>query len=170
MQSTWFVAWFAIDQKRLESRRNGMLCCIQYPTDFVPNKLSQKTYFQTFFNDHFSNCLLSSWISKVGVIVTTLALLGTTIYGSLQLEQDFDPMWLLPANSHLVKFLNAREANYPGIGVQGLVVANQVNWTSSFVEMDQFVRSFQESTSIYKLDNWYEDFKVYSNKNFGTSE
>ncbi len=101
--------------------------------------------------------------------MTTLGLLATTLYGNSQLKQDFDPMWLLPENSHLVKYINGRQANYPGVGVQGLVVANQVNWTSSFTQLETFMSSIRESEYIHKFDSWYDDFKKYSNKNFGTS-
>lgn len=99
----------------------------------------------------------------------TVGCLCVTIYGNTKLRQEFDPIWFLPDDSHLSQFLSKREISYPGIGFPGFIVLHQVNWTASFHEMEQFVNDFQGSEHVYQFDNWYEDFKEYSNKNFRTS-
>ncbi|CAL8112733.1 unnamed protein product [Orchesella dallaii] len=168
LQTTFFVGWFAIDQKRVEERRNAYFCCIKYRDDeFIPSKFSQRSYAQIFFDEFFSKYLFTP-VAKTIVITITLGCLATTIYGNTKLRQEFDPIWFLPEDSHLSQFLEKREVKYPGIGFPGFVVAHQVNWTASFPQMEQFMHDFQESTNVYQFENWYEDFKEYSNKNLGT--
>ena len=43
--ATWFVAWFSIDQWRIEDGRNGSAPCIRHQ-DFKPNAFSQRNILQ----------------------------------------------------------------------------------------------------------------------------
>ena len=59
---TYFVAAFAIDQKRVEERRNAFFVWIKYKEDeFVPNSWSQESYAQTFFDKVLSKYLFNKW-------------------------------------------------------------------------------------------------------------
>lgn len=42
MQASWVVAWLVIDERRIESKRDGCLPCIKYSPDWKPNKFSQR--------------------------------------------------------------------------------------------------------------------------------
>lgn len=53
---------------------------------------------------------------------------------------------------------------------EAFLVANQVNWSESFEAFDKVLKDLESSNSIFKLENWYEDFKEYSNTHFGTSK
>lgn len=77
-------------------------------------------------------------------------------------------MWFLPEDSYMSQYVKQRDINYPGIGYPAYVVAHNVNWSASFSEFDEFVHDFQGSHELYNFENWYEDFRPYSNKNFGT--
>merc|ERR1719433_1020190 len=48
LQATWFVAWFSLDQRRIEAGRDGSLVCFIHK-DFRPNKFSQRNILQSFF-------------------------------------------------------------------------------------------------------------------------
>lgn len=64
-QITFFVGWLAIDQRRLESRRNAFFFCKKYkPTEYIPNKWSQSSYLQIFFEKFLAPIILSK-IGKV---------------------------------------------------------------------------------------------------------
>jgi Niemann-Pick C1 protein len=61
LQATFFVAWFAVDQKRLEDRRNGFCFWIKYTdAEFVPSAWSQKSYFQDVFDGFFSKVIFTT--------------------------------------------------------------------------------------------------------------
>jgi hypothetical protein len=57
---TFFVAILAIDQKRLEQKRNAFIFWKKYKeTDYMPNKWSQSSYLQIFFEKILAKYLLT---------------------------------------------------------------------------------------------------------------
>jgi len=56
-QATFFVACFALDQKRIEDARNSMFPCYKH-TNFNPNSCSRNNYAQWFFDKIYSKLLL----------------------------------------------------------------------------------------------------------------
>ncbi|XP_021948457.1 protein patched homolog 2 isoform X2 [Folsomia candida] len=169
LQATFFVACFALDQKRVEDRRNAFFLWIKYKEDeFIPNSWSQESYLQTLFNRILAKYLFTPW-AKITVILITLSMLGVTMYGNTLLRQEFDPMWFLPSDSYMSKYVEKRETYYPGTGYPSFLVANQVNWSESFQSFDRVLNDLKSSDAIYNLENWYDDFKEYSNANFDTN-
>jgi Niemann-Pick C1 protein len=79
-QVTLFVACLAIDQKRLEERRNAFFYCIQYRAqDFVPNLWSQQSYLQLFFEKIMAKAIFSkvgkvSGLEQTGLICNAIEL------------------------------------------------------------------------------------------------
>ncbi len=88
--------------------------------------------------------------------------------GNLRLRQEFDPMWFLSHDSHIVRYIDAKKVYYPNTGFNGFIVGHQVNWTASFASFDKFVQNMKNADAIFLFDTWYEDFKKYSNRNFKT--
>ena len=37
VQATWFIAWFSLDQRRVEERRDGLIVCYIHK-DYTPNR------------------------------------------------------------------------------------------------------------------------------------
>ena len=37
---TWFTAWLALDEKRVEARRDGLLPCLELSQDYSPSACS----------------------------------------------------------------------------------------------------------------------------------
>lgn len=57
-QATFFVACFAVDQKRLEQRRHGFFPWIKYSeAEFTPSEWSQKSYSQQIFDALFEKVI-----------------------------------------------------------------------------------------------------------------
>lgn len=64
-QVTFFVGWLAIDQKRLENRRNAFFFWKKYANqDFIPSLWSQTSYLQVFFE----KCLAKYILTKIGKV------------------------------------------------------------------------------------------------------
>lgn len=64
MQSTLFPACLTLNQRRIEARRDALVPCIQYSTDYEPNKLSQQSLVHGVFKKYFAPTLLSA-VGKV---------------------------------------------------------------------------------------------------------
>ena len=59
IQATWFVAWFTLDQRRIEARRDGLVPCYTH-RDWTPNECSQRNFFQNFFSRVYAPAVLSA--------------------------------------------------------------------------------------------------------------
>jgi hypothetical protein len=106
LQCTFFVAWMSLDQKRLESHRNGCCPCYKHK-DYTPNAIAKKNISQSVF-DAYGSLLMKTPV-KIGLLVFTAALTGLGIWGNLLLEQRFDPTWFLPPDSYLARWFNANQ-------------------------------------------------------------
>lgn len=56
---TFFVACFTIDQRRLESNRNGVIPCVQH-TNYTKNKCSQQQFSNRVFHVLYSKVVFST--------------------------------------------------------------------------------------------------------------
>ena len=57
--------------------------------------------------------LLSSRLYRALVLLLTLGLLAVGLWGSLLIQQKFDPKLLLPGDSYLRQWLNVHDVMYP---------------------------------------------------------
>ena len=62
-------------------------------------KKTQTSYVDRSF-DVYSKILLKP-VSQGIVLIVTLGLLGVSVWGNVELRQEFDPMWFLPKTSYL---------------------------------------------------------------------
>ena len=123
LQSTWFVAWMAIDQSRIEATRNGCFPCIKHKAtenqdEAVCNgseksvmiqsncgkvKKMGKSFTDNVNFDAYAKILLKTPVQAV-VILITLTILAISLWGNVELRQEFDPMWFLPRDSYLARW------------------------------------------------------------------
>ncbi|XP_067935970.1 patched domain-containing protein 3-like [Watersipora subatra] len=159
MQSTFFVAWLTIDQRRQDATRDACCIWIKY-YNFVPNSCSQREFLPWILRRFIAPALTTLPI-KVLVLSLVLCLLGLSGYGAYRLKTDSDMAWFLPTDSYLLRFLDTYESSFDeGIpadlyignvsyyndtkGIQALVdelesskyvkEGSVVNWQSSFIE------------------------------------
>jgi hypothetical protein len=90
-QCTFFLAWMAIDQRRIESRRNGCCPCFVHEEAGSEGACSQHSLMRVAFKG-FGQLLVKP-TTKVIVILATAALAALAVLGNLRLRQDFDPAW-----------------------------------------------------------------------------
>ena len=109
LQSTWFVAWMAIDQQRIEARKNGLLVCITHPpearTALCPG--AKRNHLQRACAV-YARVLMRKPV-KAAVLLFTAATFGLSVWGNVLLRQEFDPMWFLPRDSYLSQWVSARD-------------------------------------------------------------
>ena len=92
LQVSWFVAWMSIDQKRIESGRNGILPCITHSKkpkkskDPTKNKYSWKNAGKSIFK--WYGKLLESSFHAIIVILITLGFLSCGLYGTMNIKQE----------------------------------------------------------------------------------
>ncbi|KAG7164111.1 NPC1-like intracellular cholesterol transporter 1-like, partial [Homarus americanus] len=117
LQATFFVAWFTLDQTRLEDNRNGLLWCYKHK-NWTPNKCSQYDLCQMFFDKIYPKYLLMTPVKMV-VLLMTVGVFATSIWGVTNLRQEFNPVWFIPQSSYLFQFLYRAQEYYPDADING---------------------------------------------------
>jgi len=166
LQATWFIAWFSIDQRRIEAGRNGSLVCYTH-TNFQPNKLSQKNILQSVFKSIAKAVI--RWPARIAIILASLTLLGVSIWGNVLLRQEFNPVWFLPADSYLAQWHHHNSQLFPSQGEQVTVFLAGLQLPEELPKLDLIHSKLQKQSDIIassSLDSWYLDFKKYVNNNF----
>ena len=164
LQATWFVAWFSIDQRRIEQKRNGSLPCIQHQ-NFQPNSFSQKNILQTIFKS-ISRVIVTNSM-KVAIILLTLVLLGISVWGNVLLRQEFNPIWFLPSESYLAQWHKYNSIYFPSQGEKVNLFMENLDLPSELSKLERVHRQLAEQEDIINsLDSWYLDFKKYMNDHF----
>ncbi|KAL3271630.1 hypothetical protein HHI36_022104 [Cryptolaemus montrouzieri] len=113
---TFFCACFAIDQKRIENKRNGMIPCIQYKV-YQRNECSQKNISNRVFHFIFDEIILTTPFKMVAILIT-IALAAVSMKNCFKLEQRFDPHWFVPKSDQLHTFFEERKILYPNSGFE----------------------------------------------------
>ena len=166
LQATWFVAWFSLDQRRIEAGRNGSLVCYTHK-DFQPNKFSQRNILQTLFK-HLAKVVITV-PGKAAVISLSLVFLGFSVWGNILLRQEFNPIWFLPPESYLAQWHSHNSQYFPSRGEEVTVFLAGLDLPRELETLDRVHSILNHQTDIIapnSLDSWYLDFKTYVNLNF----
>lgn len=165
LQATFFVAWFALDQTRLEEQRDGLIWCYKYK-DWAPNKCSQYDLCQLFFDKIYGKFLLKNPV-KVAVILSTVVLTGASIWGVTNLRQEFDPVLFIPQSSYLFKFLSRILHYYPEAGERGTLYLGALDYSQEFPKIGQLSTQMKENEYISFVDSWYDLMVTYTMQDTG---
>jgi len=164
LQATWFVAWFSIDQRRIEEQRNGSIICIKHK-NFKPNQFSQKNILQTVFKS-IANVIVLKPV-KALIILLTLVILGFSIWGNVLLRQEFNPIWFLPPDSYLAQWHKYNSIHFPSQGEKVTVFMENLDLPADLAKLDKIHEELKaQDDIIHSIDSWYLDFKKYMNEHF----
>ncbi|XP_071520862.1 patched domain-containing protein 3-like [Panulirus ornatus] len=164
-QATFFVAWFTLDQTRLEDKRNGLIWCYKHK-NWTPNQCSQYEICQTFFDKIYSKVLLMKPV-KVLVVAMTALLFGASLWGVSNLRQEFNPVWFIPQSSYLFQFLSRLLNYYPQAGVRGSVYFGALNYSQELPKICQLTAALRENEYISSVDSWYDLMVDYTKLDTG---
>ncbi|XP_037793998.1 NPC intracellular cholesterol transporter 1 homolog 1b-like [Penaeus monodon] len=161
-QSTYFVAWLSLDQRRLEDSRHGFLWCWKIK-NWTPNECSQRDLCQTFFTEVYAKYLFKLPV-KIIVIVVTAAVVAVSGWGLSNLRQEFDPIWFLPQDSYLYNFFVKQKYYYPSSGEEGTVYFGNISLLAEMPKIEELVKQLNENEYVAEVDSWYPAYKKYWEK------
>jgi len=165
LQVTHFVAWFSLDQRRQVAKRDGCLCCIVHNNFKPENHSNEKSYLNRIFAQ--VGKLLTFNSVKIIVILLCVTFLSIGIWGTMSLTQEYQPEWLLPADSEVAKWFEVKNNLYPKFGEPGFVMVKQVNVSAEMDKFDELINKLtgpDQEWNINKVQPWHIGFRNYVNK------
>ncbi|GAB0092699.1 NPC intracellular cholesterol transporter 1 homolog 1b-like [Sergentomyia squamirostris] len=154
---TFFVAIFALDERRITARRNAIFPCIVHTEDKETLWFNQRLM-QRSIKAIYSKFILTK-PGKIVVLMTVIGLTGLSAESLMRLEQKFDPMWFVPSETHLGKFIPQRNKLFPTMGYEGGVFVGKVNYSaeySTLAAMSEIVKN--QSDILFQVNSWVEPF------------
>ena len=161
--ATFFLAIFTLDQRRIDDRRDGIICCWKKSPDWTPNKCSQMSLTDKVFS-HLAETLIKLPV-KIVILVLTSALLGVSIYGVTLLETDFDVSWFLQPGSYLQLYVEANEKYFPSNGISGQIyVADLTEYGPHLDDIEKLTNKVATNVENIKengVESFIPDFKKF---------
>jgi len=176
LQISWFAAWMSLDEERIAAGRDGLVPCVVHDKDYRPSSCSQKEY-GAMVMEKYCKCF-SFILFKVVVIVVSLGFLVCGIWGTLHMEQKFDPINLLPSDSYARQWKTQYDTFYYGSGLtqfSGEIYSAGFDHTD-LGRFDQLSLGLQEvleeGSVLGSYKSWWVKLKEYaiSKKNYSTWE
>jgi len=162
-QSTFFVAWFSLDQRRLEDNRNAFCCCVVH-NEHEPNSYSQKNIMHSVF--HSLGKLLTIPGVKVVVLLLTGTLLGVGVWGNALLRQEFDPAWFLPPGTYLATWFDFNKLYFPTEGEAGTIYFSNTHLPEEIGKIEGLVSALESKPEILQdVDSWTSKYLEYVTTN-----
>jgi Niemann-Pick C1 protein len=134
---TFFVAFFSLDQRRIESDHDGCVCCYQHK-EYKPNACSQISILDMMFLK-YSKVVIKLPFKIVVIVMTVLPIL-LAIFGCTQLKEEFKFTWFLEEGTYLRSFIDEMEAQFPSSGFVGEIwVADHPDIHTKIKELDTLI-------------------------------
>ncbi|XP_011688297.1 PREDICTED: uncharacterized protein LOC105450244 [Wasmannia auropunctata] len=168
LQITFFIACFTLDAKRIEQKRNGILPCIVHE-NFAPKSSDMSSAFSwKLINFLYSRILLTT-PGKIIIILITLLMMSISIMGLLQLQQWYDPKWLLSKDSYLHQFIAIRDEAFPNQGYEAFVImGDDIDYSSEFSKIISMTERLQNASFVQNLEPWPIDFTKFVSMYYAT--
>nr|XP_003706373.1 PREDICTED: Niemann-Pick C1 protein-like [Megachile rotundata]XP_012147953.1 PREDICTED: Niemann-Pick C1 protein-like [Megachile rotundata] len=165
-QITFYVAFFTLDARRIENKRNALLPCIVHE-NFTPKFVSpQEELPSRLITYLYSNVILTK-PGKILIVLITVIIASVGIKGILQLQQWFDPRWFIPDHSYLSKYINMMRLEYPERGYEAIILMGDFNYTSEFPKIISLAETFANLSTVESLKSWPHDFTKFVLQFFG---
>merc|ERR1719339_514034 len=81
---------------------------------------------------------------KILVIIMAAGLLGGGVYGTTQLQQEFDPIWFLPPTSYLRQWFEASDTFFPSDGERVTVYLTELDFANGLRPAIHFSRLMEK--------------------------
>ena len=166
LQLSWFTAWLALDERRKEAGRDGLLPCLVHPEHHRPLGCSSLTSGRLEGGGaRLYETLSQHWAYKLTVLLLSAAFLACGITGWARIVHRFDPILLLPSESYLREWVNLQTEFYPENGWQAELYSAGLD-QRNLSKVEELLAGLetlkQEGNIIRGWDCWWEPFKTFA--------
>ena len=173
LQVTWFIAWMTLDERRVASKRDGVLPCINHTEEDKGISCSPQKK-SSFSLSSVYQRLLSSKMLMVFICLLTAGLFGVGAWGWSMMRVKFAIGLLLPRDNYLREFFITHDTFYPDNGWTPEVYSETFNYThlDTIDKLVTGLRVLEEKKTIREVNPWWTKMKSYvvDKKNFATWE
>ena len=149
-QTSWFIAWMVLDQRRVEQKRNGFVPILVHK-DWQPPKWTQKDISKTMMTKMTQ--LMRLPIVQGFVILLTIATLSFGIWGTYNMKVHFILTNILPDDSYMRSWLDQNEIDFPSDGYGVEFYTQDVSYTvEDFEKIERIINQLDNLTRIH--DEW----------------
>ena len=116
--SSFFLAWLILDQKRIEEKRDAIICCLKKNDGWIPNECSKKSFQEFIF--HKYSTYLDKRSFKITALIVTAVMFVTSCIGVAMLESNFDVVRWLPREIEYVhEYFDSESKYFPNDDIGG---------------------------------------------------
>ncbi|CAG0912381.1 unnamed protein product [Notodromas monacha] len=171
LQLTVFVPCLALDEKRMDSRKNACCPCVPMAVGYEPNTFSQKSYLVLFFKRVFAPVILSTPV-KILATLLCLGMVAVNFWGMMHMQHNFDPRKYITWGSYQDLYLKAMEQYFPHSGETGAFHIGQIDYWKETDALEELYSSVVAERSIRTetVDFWHHSFVQWIRKNNRTVE
>lgn len=159
MQATFFLAWLVRDEKRMEENKNGFLWCVTHK-NWKPWKCSERDLMADAFKHGFCRFILCEPV-RVFVLIASGCLLASSAWATMNLHQEFNPMWFIPSSSYLYEAFEASNKYFPDAGERGYVYFANTSLPDDLPELNRFADALTANNVVSSVDAWFTALDEY---------
>jgi len=167
-QITFFLAWFSLDQRRVEDTRDGCICCWKKKDDWEPPACSKKSLFTSVFQK--IAFILLKLPAKIIVLLITFSMLGLGIYGSATLERNFDYNEWIETGTYLRNYLEEKPVHFPDGGQASNLYFTDLNYAKDMENIGKLINEMvtmsnkeEKNISPNSVKSWFGSFVDFVN-------
>ena len=146
-QTSFFVAWMVLDQKRIKEKRNGFIPCIVHK-DWQKPKWSQKNM-STSIACKVAK-LFEFHLFQISIIIITMSFLSIGIWAASEIEIEYDIKFLIPEDSYLKAWIRQNDEHFPSNGYGVTFYSQEVSYDlEDFLKVDLIVNDLDNLTKTH---------------------
>ena len=157
---TFFLAWFSLDQRRINDKRDACVICIKAKdcrkdTDDYDLSLMERLFAA------YADILATSKV-KCAILIASMTVLLVSSYGASQLKAEYDDLAYVSNTSYLIQYHEADQYYFPKTGSKGIVYLIDVpNIGMKLDKMKQLISNVENLNEVDSVNAFLPYFEAY---------
>ena len=158
--TSFFLAWFYLDQCRIADRRNGCFCFYKSVPYWIwrsPNSITRPTMDSIF--GRYASVLVKPSV-KFTALLFSIAITVFSTYEATQLDAHFDSKAFLPNESYFIQFVLS-DQQYFHSSCTGILYVTNASDISKLGKINNMLDAVEENGEIIHINSFIPYFAAY---------
>ena len=157
LQATFFLAWLIKDEQRMKEHRHGLLWFIKFD-NWEPS--NNRDLLKDFFTNVYCKVLMMTPV-RCFVIMISALFVGSSIWATSNLHQEFNPMDFISSTSYVYKWFKATSTYYPTKREHGFIYFDHVELPKDLPALHDLVNKLEHCDAVSSVSAWFSEYKSY---------